>query len=340
MTKAKDTLNYYNEIKWELSLETSELENEKNKVFGLSKDQKQIFIDMLKGGLEKDQINQIYKKIYGTKLQNRKELTQKFKEENKDLIEKYQEFYAQKKLDEQTFQKGLEEFRKGNPDIDEEALRELFMGKTQNSEQKENFNESIYAERASHKHEKISDDDFESLKPLSARYSYTMQGDVKMHQFDQKSFYIPDYDKVDLRYEDMDYNEKGERGKWNKRSFENLKNSPKMQKLAKENGLDLSTINFEKSLNTFLYLGKTVADAYSMGITFNINFIEKNKDELKRILYGIYTITGQTMIMPYKIDEEGLVSSCDVYQDRACKNHISMFVIFSTYLSLLISCRS
>jgi len=48
MTKAKDTLNYYNEIKWELSLETSELENEKNKVFGLSKDQKQIFIDMLK----------------------------------------------------------------------------------------------------------------------------------------------------------------------------------------------------------------------------------------------------------------------------------------------------
>jgi len=202
----------------------------------------------------------------------------------------------------------------------------------------QSFNESIHQERASHRHSEISDGDFELLKPLSKRYSYTMQWDVKMHQFDQKSFYIPDHNKVDLRYEDMDYNEKWKKGK--KRSFENLKYSPKMQKLAEENSLDLSTINFEEALDTFLHLWQSVADIYGIWITFDRNFIENNEEQLKRVLYGIYTITWQTIIMPYEIDEEWLVFSCDVYQGRACTNHISRFVIFSSYLSLFISYRS
>jgi len=42
-------------------------------------------------------------------------------------------------------------------------------------EKKEEFDINIYAERASHRHQKISDADFEALKSLSARYSYTMR---------------------------------------------------------------------------------------------------------------------------------------------------------------------
>lgn len=199
--------------------------------------------------------------------------------------------------------------------------------------QKENFNETIYQDRASHRHDKISNEDFELLKPLTTRYSYSMKWEVKIHRFDDKSFYIPDYDKVDLRYSDMDYQENWKKDN-SKRVFENLKNSPKMQELAKKNGLDLSTISFKESLNTFLHLWQSIADAYGMWITFDIEFIENNEKSVKRILKWIYSITGQTVIMPYKIDDKGYVSSCDVYSDDS-------WVYYYYYnLSSFIACRS
>ncbi len=60
-----------------------------------------------------------------------------------------------------------------------------------------------------------------------------------------------------------------------------------MQKFAKKNRLDISNINFEKSLNTFLSIGQAVADAYGMLIKFNVDFLDKpdNDGQIERILY-------------------------------------------------------
>ena len=209
-------------------------------------------------------------------------------------------------------------------------------------EQKENFDEEIYNERATHKNKKITTEDFESLKPLTTSYSYIMQWGVKIHKFNKASSYIVNYDKVGLIYGDMDLQEwsteenpvKGER------KFENIKNSYKMQEFAKKNRLDISNINFEKSLNTFLSIGQAVADAYGMLIKFNVDFLDKpdNDGQIERILYWILTIIWEEIHMPYKIDKDWYVSSCDVISGYAWSGRY--YGNGYDDLSTLISCRS
>ncbi len=136
MANPKNTLNEYNKTKWELSSSTAQLAQEKKEVFGLSKDQKQVFVDMLKWWVEKDQINKIYKQTYWAKLQERKELTQKFKEDNKDLIAKYQELYTQKKLNEENLKELIKKAKELGFD-NEEELRVMIMWKSDKKEAKE-----------------------------------------------------------------------------------------------------------------------------------------------------------------------------------------------------------
>ncbi len=169
-----------------------------------------------------------------------------------------------------------------------------------------------------------------------------MQWGVKIHKFNKASSYIVNYDKVGLIYGDMDLQKWStkRRPKKGERKFENIKNSYKMQKFAKKNRLDISNINFEKSLNTFLSIGQAVADAYGMLIKFNVDFLDKpdNDGQIERILYWILTIIWEEIHMPYKIDKDWYVSSCLVLSGNAWSNRYDRDDNY--YLSSLISCRS
>ncbi len=92
----------------------------------------------------------------------------------------------------------------------------------------------------------------------------------------------------------------------------------------------------------FLYLGQAVADAYGMLIKFDVNFIKKmtKKEQVKRILYGIYTITWQTIIMPYHIHPIYRMETCFVSKENASM-YISEDYKFNTEsLSPFINYRS
>jgi hypothetical protein len=143
---AKNTLNEYNKTKWELALSTAQLAQEKKEVFGLSKDQKQVFVDMLKWWVEKDQINEIYKKTYWVKLQNRKALTQEYKEKNKDLIKRYQVLYTQKKLNEENLKELIKKAKELGFD-NEEELRAMIMWTSEQKEAKESPRKALEQER-------------------------------------------------------------------------------------------------------------------------------------------------------------------------------------------------
>lgn len=126
MTKAKQTLDQYNSTREEWRAKLQPLFDEKNK--------KREAIKELFGDNPEEMKK--HSKLMRTKLNTQ------WKEENKDLITKYQELYQQKKLDEATFQKMLEEARKLDPDkeVNEEVLRKLFMGKSEKAESKESMN--------------------------------------------------------------------------------------------------------------------------------------------------------------------------------------------------------
>lgn len=64
------------------------------------------------------------KKLEKTK---RQELNQSFREENKNLIEKYQESFKENKLNEEKFQKALKVFQELNPDLQEKDVRIMIM---------------------------------------------------------------------------------------------------------------------------------------------------------------------------------------------------------------------
>lgn len=121
MTTSKQTLDQYNQTREEWREKLQPLFDEKNK---RREALKIAFADEPERAKRE-------KKLMRTKLNDQ------WKEYNKDLIIKYQELYNQKKLDEVTFQKWLEEFRKWNPEIDEQSLRDLFYGKKENKESKE-----------------------------------------------------------------------------------------------------------------------------------------------------------------------------------------------------------
>lgn len=127
MTKAKQTADQYNSLRSEWREKLQPLFDEKNKK---RKALKELF------GENPEEMKKQSKAI-------RNKLNAKWKEENSDLITKYQELYTQKKLDDATFQKGLEEFRKLNPEIDEKSLKDLIMGKAEKKESKETLTKSL-----------------------------------------------------------------------------------------------------------------------------------------------------------------------------------------------------
>jgi predicted transcriptional regulator len=77
---------------------------------------------------EKENARKLYKSI-----SNR--LNEKRREENKDLIVKYQELYKKKKLDEKTFQKWLKIFKELKSDFNEDDFRKIIFWKSESSEQ-------------------------------------------------------------------------------------------------------------------------------------------------------------------------------------------------------------
>ena len=131
MTRAKTTLDQYNAIKAEWREKLQPLFEEKNK-------QRNAIKTLLEGANpdQKKVIKSVYKsRSMGFNIQR--------KHDHKDLIAKYQEFSEQKKLDEATFQKGLEEFRKLDPELDEQDLRALIMWKADTKESKEVAKKSL-----------------------------------------------------------------------------------------------------------------------------------------------------------------------------------------------------
>ena len=128
MTKTKQTADQYNTLRSEMKSKISAVQEEKRKT------EQQVKEAMSFKWLE--EAKKLWKEA-------RTFLTKKFSEENADLIAEYQELYTQKKLDDATFQKGLEEFRKLNPEIDEKSLKDLIMGKTEKKEDKETLTKSL-----------------------------------------------------------------------------------------------------------------------------------------------------------------------------------------------------
>ncbi len=130
-TKAKQIADQYNSLRWEWREKLQALFDEKNKK---RKAIKELF------GENPEEMKKQSKAI-------RSKLNAKWKEENADLIIKYQELYTQKKLDDATFPKGLEESRKLNPEIDEKSLKDFIMGKTEKKELKETITKSLEFEK-------------------------------------------------------------------------------------------------------------------------------------------------------------------------------------------------
>ena len=112
MTNAKQTLQELGEAKIDMKKKLEPL-------FELKNTKREALRTAFEG--KPDKIKTEIKLIRG-------EENEKRRKENAILIEKYKKLNDQKELDEKTFQKALEEFRKLNSDVDVFALRKAIFG--------------------------------------------------------------------------------------------------------------------------------------------------------------------------------------------------------------------
>lgn len=165
---------------------------------------------------------------------------------------------------------------------------------------------------------RLSDADMEAIKDIPYKREINSAG-IVIHTFgDLAPVAIPDYDKIDLRYSDMDDKD------W-KRALEHLAESKKFQPWNKNLWASKITFErgaFERMRDHFFAIATLVARKLGINDTIDVQFFDNsdNKSKYERIVRALRIITGQAFVMPYKIDSTtGKVSSLDC-------NHYNVWV--------------